>query len=87
MSTRRKQTLGVSALVILAVLFLALTMFANVALRGMQIDLTENGLYTISEGTKNTLGQIDEPINLYFYFSNEAAADQPSILAYAQRVQ
>jgi gliding motility-associatede transport system auxiliary component len=87
MSTRRKQTMGASALVVLAVLFLALTMTANVALRGMQVDLTDNGLYTISQGTKNILSKIDEPIHLYFYFSSQAAADQPSLRAYAQRVQ
>ena len=87
MSTRRKQTLGLSALAVLAVLFVALTMVANVALRGMQVDLTENGLYTISQGTKNILSKIDEPINLYFYFSNEAAANEPSLRSYAQRVQ
>jgi ABC-type uncharacterized transport system involved in gliding motility auxiliary subunit len=87
MSTRRKQTLGVSALVVLAILFFALTMVSSMALRGMQVDLTENGLYTISQGTKNVLAQIDEPINLYFYFSSEAAADEPNLRSYAQRVQ
>lgn len=87
MSTRSKQTLGVSALVILGILFLALAMLSNFALRGMQVDLTENGLYTISEGTKNIIAKIDEPINLYFYFSSTAAADEPSLRAYAQRVQ
>jgi ABC-type uncharacterized transport system involved in gliding motility auxiliary subunit len=87
MSTRRKQTLGISALAVLAVLFIALTMLANVALRGMQVDLTENGLYTISKGTKSILEKIDEPINLYFYFSNEAAANEPGLRSYAQRVQ
>ena len=87
MSTRSKQTMGLSALAALAILFVALTMVANVALRGMQVDLTDNGLYTISPGTKNILGRIDEPINLYFYFSNEAAANEPSLRSYAQRVQ
>src|SRR5262249_3262591 len=87
MSTRRKQTLGLSALAVLAVLFVALTMVANVALRGMQADLTENGLYTISKGTKNILGSINEPINLYFYLSNDEASNEPSLRSYAQRVQ
>ena len=87
MSTRRKQTMGISALVVLGVLFIALTMLANTALRGMQVDLTENDLYTISKGTENILDKIDEPINLYFYFSNEAAANEPALRSYAQRVQ
>jgi ABC-type uncharacterized transport system involved in gliding motility auxiliary subunit len=79
--------MGISALVVLGVLFIALTMLANTALRGMQIDLTENDLYTISKGTENILDKIDEPINLYFYFSNEAAANEPALRGYAQRVQ
>jgi ABC-type uncharacterized transport system involved in gliding motility auxiliary subunit len=79
--------MGISALLVLGVLFIALTMLANTALRGMQIDLTENDLYTISKGTENILDKIDEPINLYFYFSNEAAANEPALRGYAQRVQ
>ena len=45
----------------------------------MRIDLTENDLYTLGDGTQAVLDSIEEPINLYFFFSNEAtriAADR-----------
>ena len=46
---------------------------------GLRVDLTENSLYTLSDGTKRILGGIDEPINLYFFFSDQATADIPSL--------
>jgi ABC-type uncharacterized transport system involved in gliding motility auxiliary subunit len=79
---------GIGGLVALAVLFLGVVMLANLALRGVRLDLTQNRLYTLSPGTKQVLGQLKEPINLYFYFSRDAAAKQsPLIMPYAARVR
>jgi len=79
---------GVGGLVALAVLFLAVVMLSNLGLRGMRLDLTQNRLYTLSEGTKQVLAELKEPINLYFYFSRDAAAKQsPLIMPYANRVR
>src|ERR1700735_4040222 len=63
-------------------------MLSNLALRGMRLDLTQNRLYTLSPGTKQVLAELKEPINLYFYFSRDAAAKQsPLIMPYAARVR
>ena len=79
---------GVGGLVALAVLFLAVVMLSNVGLRGMRVDLTQNRLYTLSRGTQQVLAELREPVNLYFYFSREAAAKQaPLIMPYATRVR
>jgi ABC-type uncharacterized transport system involved in gliding motility auxiliary subunit len=79
---------GVGGLIALAVLFLAVVMLANVGLRGMRVDLTQNRLYTLSPGTQQVLAELKEPINLYFYFSREAAANQaPLLMPYANRVR
>ena len=79
---------GVGGLVALAVLFLAVVMLSNVGLRGMRVDLTQNRLYTLSRGTQQVLGELREPVNLYFYFSREAAAKQaPLLMPYATRVR
>jgi ABC-type uncharacterized transport system involved in gliding motility auxiliary subunit len=79
---------GVGGLLALAVLFLAVVMLSNLGLRGVRLDLTQNRLYTLSPGTKQVLGGIKEPINLYFYFSRDAAAKQsPLIMPYANRVR
>ena len=79
---------GVGGLIALAVLFLAVVMLSNVGLRGMRVDLTQNRLYTLSPGTQQVLAELKEPINLYFYFSREAAAKQATLLMpYATRVR
>jgi ABC-type uncharacterized transport system involved in gliding motility auxiliary subunit len=70
------------------VLFLGVVMLSNVGLRGMRVDLTQNRLYTLSPGTQQLLAELKEPINLYFYFSREAAAKQaPLVMPYANRVR
>ena len=89
MSSRfRKMGFGIGGLVALAVLFLGVVMLSNVGLRGMRIDLTQNRLYTLSPGTQQVLSELKEPVNLYFYFSREAAAKQaPLVMPYATRVR
>ena len=82
-----KTTQTTVSLVALAVLFVALVVLSNSALRGDRIDLTENHLYTLSAGTKDILHKLDEPINLYFFFSNKATANAPSLRTYANRVK
>ena len=84
-NTRRALTGG--TLAVLAVLFVAVIALANNLLRGAQIDLTENKLYTLSEGTTQVLGEIDEPINLYYFFSDKGTAEIPQIRTYATRVR
>jgi len=84
----QRTSLGVGGLVALAVLFLAVVMLANVALRGLRLDLTQNRLYTLSPGTTEVVRQLQEPINLYFYFSRDTATKQaPLMLPYATRVR
>jgi ABC-type uncharacterized transport system involved in gliding motility auxiliary subunit len=87
-SRRNRIGFGVGGLIALAVLFLGVVMLSNVGLRGMRLDLTQNKLYTLSPGTQQVLAELKEPINLYFYFSREAAAKQaPLVMPYASRVR
>jgi ABC-type uncharacterized transport system involved in gliding motility auxiliary subunit len=80
--------LGVGGLIALAVLFLGVVMLSNIGLRGMRVDLTQNKLYTLSRGTQQVLAELKEPVNLYFYFSRQAAAKQaPLVMPYANRVR
>ncbi len=69
------------------VLFLALNVFSNSALRQARLDLTENGLFTLSDGTKETLGAIEEPVTLRFFYSERLATGFPTISAYGTRVR
>ena len=87
MSTSNRRVLTGTTLVVLAVLFLALVVLTGVLLRGARIDLTSNRLYTLSDGTEAIVGKIEEPINLYFYYSDHAARDIPQLRTYATRVR
>jgi ABC-type uncharacterized transport system involved in gliding motility auxiliary subunit len=82
-----RRSLGGGALAALAVLFVGLTILFGFALRGWRIDLTENHLYTLADGTKNTIRKIGEPINLYFFFSDKLTSDLPDLKLYATRVR
>jgi ABC-type uncharacterized transport system involved in gliding motility auxiliary subunit len=87
MNAITKRASGGLVLLLLALLFIGATVISNLVLRGARIDLTANSEYTLSEGSKEILGKIDEPINLYFYFSDEASRDLAPIRTYAQRVR
>lgn len=82
-----KNVYSATGLVLLAILFLALTILSGAGLRGMRVDLTEQGLYTLSQGTKNILEGLEEPVTLQFYFSEEASADLPMVRNFTRRVQ
>ncbi len=87
MSTKSQQRLSLTSLVLLALAFVAAVIIANQLFKGWRIDLTENKLYTLSGGTRQMLGKIDEPINLYFYFSDQATEGLPSLRDYAARAR
>lgn len=87
MSVRSKRSLGSVALVLLAALFVALTVLSNAALKGMRLDLTEHRLYTISPGTRSILAGLDEPVNLYFFFSRRGTEGVPYLRSWGQRVR
>ena len=75
------------ALVLLAVTFVSLNLFSNLMLRNARLDLTENGLFTLSDGTRNIVAGLKEPVRLKFYYSQSIATDQPGLRIEAQRVR
>ena len=75
-----------SGLAIAVVLFFAVNVFSNVAFRSVRLDLTEQGLYTLSEGSRKILRNLDEPITLRLYLSKKLATGLPGLHSYANRV-
>ena len=86
-TARHRSALTGGTLAILAVLFVAVIVIVNLLFRGVRLDLTENRLYTLSDGARQVLAEIDEPINLYFFFSDKGTADVPMLRNYATRVR
>ena len=72
---------------LLAVAFLVFTLFNNLLFSGVRLDLTENGLFTLSDGSKEIVGQLDEPIDLYFFFSDKSSENLAALRVYAKRVE
>lgn len=83
---KKQSFYSLGALALLLVLFVAISMISGAALKGFRFDLTENRLFTLSEGTGRILDGLEEPVTLYFYFSQDASRDIPQIRAYAKRV-
>ncbi len=76
-----------SGILLLVTVFMVFTLLNNSIFSNVRVDLTENNLFTLSDGTKEIVASIDEPINLYFFFSQAASKDLTSLRAYAVRVQ
>ena len=87
MSTKSQQQISVSSLAILALAFVTAVIISNQLFKGLRIDLTNNNLYTLSDGTIRILENIAEPLNLHFYFSDQATAGIPTLRSYANRVR
>ena len=52
----------------------------------LRIDATTDKLYTISEGSKKILTELEDPVRVKFYFSFHNEQLPPSLKTYAQRV-
>ncbi|WP_165681325.1 GldG family protein [Metapseudomonas otitidis] len=76
-----------AGLLLIALAFPAFNMVSGLALTNARLDLTEQKLYTISDGTRQILGELDEPINLYFFYSDKSAKDLVVLRNYARRVE
>jgi ABC-type uncharacterized transport system involved in gliding motility auxiliary subunit len=87
--TPARRRLAFSGLGILAALLLAvgLNLLAERLLPRLRVDLTEQRLYTLSEGTRQLLGGLRDPVTLRLFYSRRLGAEIPSYGAYADRVR
>jgi len=76
-------TVGLLAIAIGLIIVVAIVS----VLPGWRIDLTEDGLYSLSEGTENIVSSLSEPLEIMFFYSDSATEDAPQIRTYATRVQ
>ncbi len=82
-----RSTIAAAAIALSVVLFFAVNMTSDVWFSSARIDLTENGLYTVSQGTRDTLQAIPEPITLRFYFSEKISVKYAGVRAYGSRIR
>jgi ABC-type uncharacterized transport system involved in gliding motility auxiliary subunit len=73
---------GVAAVLVIIVAINLLAGFLK-----FRSDLTENKLYTLSDGTKKILDKLDTDVAVRFYFSKDNASVPVPLRTYAQEVQ
>lgn len=54
---------------------------------GVRLDLTQDRLFTLSEGTRTTLENLDAPVTLTLYYSTTLGKQAPLYGQYAERVK
>ncbi len=84
---QKSKSLTLIGLLVLAVLFLVINMAGNTLFTNIRADLTENGLYTLTKGTRNVVSKIEEPITMYLFYSDKASEGVPQLRTYAARVK
>ena len=81
------QLFSKAGLVVLAIVALVVTIVINMVFRGARVDLSEDSLYTLSEGTEHLVRNLPEQVTLKFYFSKGQTEGIPQIRNYARRIQ
>lgn len=82
-----RHTLAWGSIVLALILLLSVNLFASSALRNAKADLTQQRLFTISDGTRGILRSLDEPISVRLYFSKRLAEAAPIYARYFDRVR
>jgi len=75
-------------LLILAVIFILASIVISQSglFSRLRVDLTENNLFTLNDGTINILKEIDENIHLRLFYSDQATVNIPMLRTYQRRV-
>ena len=81
------RVLGITSLGLAVILFLSINVLSESVIKGVQFDLTEKALYTLSDGTKETLEAVKEPITIRFFSTRQLTETTPGLTAYGERVQ
>lgn len=76
-----------AGLLLIALAFLAFNIFSSLLFTNARLDLTEQKLYTISEGTRTILDELDAPIELELFYSDAAVRELVVLRNYARRVE
>ncbi|HED66514.1 MAG TPA: ABC transporter [Planctomycetes bacterium] len=82
-----KRLIGLVGGVIATILYLAVNLLGNQALGSTRFDLTEEKLFTLSDGSRHIAESLDEPVHLYLYYSEAAGKQIPGAPQYHQRVR
>ena len=82
-----RNTLAVLGIGLAVVLFAAINVLSSTVLDATRLDLTEDRLFTVSDGTAEVIAAIDEPVVVRLYYSRDLGIASPGHGNYATRVR
>lgn len=83
-----KQTFStLTSLLSITIAFLVLVFLSNQYMRGVNVDLTQDKLYSLSNGTYHIIEELEEPIELHFFFSDSTTKGMAQLRNYAMQVE
>jgi ABC-type uncharacterized transport system involved in gliding motility auxiliary subunit len=88
--TRKPPATGRIALVAAllgAVVFVCINIVSAQIFRDTRLDLTEQHLYSLSQGTRTLLGELTEPVRFRLFMSSGLTKQAPQLAAFAGRVR
>ena len=82
----KRAALLASAALASALCYLALSFAVQKLLPPMRLDLTENRLFSLSQGSRRIIASIQTPVTLTLHYSEKEARPYPQFRQYAERV-
>jgi ABC-type uncharacterized transport system involved in gliding motility auxiliary subunit len=70
-----------------AVVFVCINIVSAQIFRDTRLDLTEQHLYSLSQGTRTLLGELTEPVRFRLFMSSGLTKQAPQLAAFAGRVR
>ena len=83
----RAKTYLLLATALTAIIFITANLLVQRVFTSARIDFTENGLFSLSDATRESLKNIAEPVDLTFVYTRRVGQDFPAVRAYAARVR
>lgn len=74
-------------ILLLGCLFTGLVLLNNQLFQGARLDLTQDSVYSLSDGSIELIQQLDEPVYWYLFFSDKTSEGMTGLRNYANRVE
>ena len=84
---RRRIWFSVIGVLAVAAIVIGINMFADARLANLHVDLTHSRMYTLSNGTRQVLAGLKEPITLRLFYSRRLGATVPVYGTFADHVR
>jgi len=79
--------IAAGAAILGVLVFICVNLVSGQLLRSARIDLTQQRLYSLSQGTRTLLGDLKEPVRFRLFYSSALTKQAPQLAAFAERVR